>query len=180
MSHSLGALFAFGLFALIVTGCGISFGASESETEIFKELTVEGDFRPGGSLTMTLEYAQQYPVTIDVECALFEIEPEKTPTAATATSTPASELTPTPVRIPNPRSTPVNKVVDILAETLAANPEGGPVDEATPVPGVFERDFFAPERSGKYVVLCFTPDDDNNGIAESITIKPAAGATATP
>ena len=72
------------------------------------------------------------------------------------------------------------KVVDILAETLVANPEGGPVDEATPVPGVFERDFFAPERSGKYVVLCFTPDDDNNGIAESITIKPAAGATATP
>jgi hypothetical protein len=131
---------------------------------------------------MTLEYAQQYPVAIDVECALFEIEPEKTPTpesAATATSTPTNGLTPTPVRIPKPRSTPANKILDILAETLVANSVGGPVDEATPVPGVFERDFFAPERPGKYVVHCFTPDDDNNGIAESITIKPAAGATAT-
>lgn len=167
----LGALFAFSLLALVLTACGISLGAGQDDTETFKRLTVDGDFRVGGSLLLALEYAQQYPVAVDVACDLLEVNPEKT---ATPEGTPGPTDTPTPVVIPRAKPTPANKVLDILVETLPANSGGGPVGEATPVSGVIERAFAAPERPGRYVVMCFTPNDDNNAIFKSVTIAPAS------
>lgn len=167
----LGVLFVSSLLALIVTACGISLGTGEDETEIFKRLTVEGDARPGGFLLLTLEYAQQYPVAVGVECVLLEVNPERT---ATPESTPGAATTPTPVVISGAIPTPKDKVLDILVETLPANSEGGPVGEATPVSGTIERRFSVPERPGRYDVECFTPKDDNNAISKRITVASAS------
>lgn len=175
-SGALGALFVSGLLALVFVACGITLGRGEKETEIFKRLTITGDFTPGGELVLALEYAQPYPTAIDVDCDLLTTErPTATPRL---TPTPTKERwrtpTPTPVLIPRPKPTPANKVLDILLETIGPNAEGGPADEATPVPGSFSRRFPAPERPGRYLVRCFTPADENNQIFESIRIAPGA------
>ena len=169
--YLLGALFASGLLVLILTACGISLGAGEEETEIFRSLTVEGDFRLGGSLRLILEFAQPYPVAVGIKCDLLAVDREPTPTPETA-GAPEGERTPTPAAIPRVRPTPANKVQDILEETLRANPEGTPVGEATPVVDTITSSFTAPDRPGRYVVRCFTPADPNNAIFQEITIAP--------
>ena len=169
--HLLGALFASGLLALVVTACGISLSAGEEETEIFRELTVEGDFRLGGALTLALEYEQPYPVNVAIKCDLLALDRAGTPTPE-PTEGPEVEGTPTAAAIPRVRPTPANKVQDILEETLGPNPEGGPVGEATPVVDTLTRSFTAPDRPGRYLVRCFTPADQNNAVVEEITIPP--------
>jgi hypothetical protein len=173
----LGAFFATSVLAIMLTACGISLDAGEDGSEIFEGLTVEGDFSAGGTLTLILDYAQPYPVDVDVECILLEVDPESTATpevTPTATSTPVEGVTPMPVAIPRIRPTPAKKVLDILAEELAANPQDVPPAEATPVRGTIEESFTAPERPGRYKVKCLTPDDDNNSISKSITITAAS------
>lgn len=162
--------------ALTLTACGISLSAEQDGTEIFEGLTVEGDFSAGGTLNLTLHYAQPYPVDVDVECVLVEVDPVSTATPEPTTSasgTPAKEPTPTPVVIRRVKSEPANKVLDILKEELPANPQDLPPAEATPVRGTIEKSFTAPERPGRYRVKCLTPDDDNNQISKSITITSA-------
>lgn len=166
----------------MLIACGISLGAGEDETDIFKQLGVEGDFSPGGALELTLEYAQQYPVAVDVECDLLAVDPEATATpqwTPVATSTPADGVTPTQVPIPKARPTPKHKVLEILVETLPAvgTPETWSPSETTPVPGTITGGFSVPARPGRYVVKCFTPDDDNNSISKDITIAPASAPT---
>jgi hypothetical protein len=172
--YLLGALFASGLFALVLAACGISLSAEEDGTEIFRHLTVEGDFRPAAALSLTLEYSRQYEVAVDVECYLRDLDTSTPTPVSTATTIPVPGMTPAPgqVSIFRPRPTPGNRVLLILSESLPPNPEGGPVGEATPVPGTITRRFFVPERPGRYSVRCFTPADDNNSISENITIAP--------
>jgi len=157
--------------ALALTGCGIRVGSEEQGTELFKRLTVEGDFHAGGALKLTLEYEQPYPVTVDVACELLFRDFKGTPTPL-----PSPGPAPT-VPIPNPEPAPVNKVLDILAQALPRNENGGPVGEATPIAGTIEREFAAPAVPGRYSVRCLTPRDRNNAIVERITIEPAAGAS---
>jgi hypothetical protein len=178
--HLVGVLFASCLLLLTVTACGISLGTTEDETETFKGLTVEGDFREGHVLKLVLQYAQPYPVEVAVECVLLEVDPESTATpevTPTATNTPAKDATPTPVVIPGTRPAPKNKVMDILAQELPANPQDVEPAEATPVLGTIQKEFLAPRRPGRYIVRCLTPEDDNNAISKSITIAPASTPT---
>ena len=151
----------------LLTACGITLSSGEDETELFKELTVEGEFRVGGTLSLTLSYAQPYPVTVDVACELLLVGFKGTPTPKPTPGTPP------PAPIPNLEPTPVNKVLDILSQQLPNNAEGGPVDEATPLLGTVEHSFGAPERPGRYTVRCYTPRDENNAISKRITIAPA-------
>lgn len=44
--------------------------------------------------------------------------------------------------------------------------------------GTIEVDFSAPDRPGRYIVKCLTPDDDNNAIRTNITVT--APLTPTP
>ncbi len=169
--YLLGALFASGLLVLILTACGISLGAGEEETEVFRNLTVEGDFRLGGSLRLILEFAQPYPVPVDIRCDLLALDREPTPTPETAAA-PEGERTPTPVTIPRVRPTPANKVLEILEDRLPPNPEGGPYGEATPVVDIITSSFTGPDRPGRYFVRCFTPADQNNAVFDEITIVP--------
>ncbi|MDZ4278601.1 MAG: hypothetical protein U1B78_05625 [Dehalococcoidia bacterium] len=169
LARLLGALVAAAVLSAVLMACGVSFGASEDGTELFKRLTVTGDFRRGSTLSLTLEYAQQYPVEVEVSCVLLQES-----SGGTATPEPPDSgepPTPTDVVIPAPQPTPKGKVQDILRETLEANPDGGPVDEATPVPGTLERQFTAPTLPGLYEVACFTPKDDNNEIEQEIVIR---------
>jgi hypothetical protein len=168
------ALLLSGTALALLAGCGISVGSEEQETELFKRLTVEGDFHAGGTLKLTLEYEQPYPVTVDIACELLFRDFKGTPTPQ-----PSPGPSPT-ASIPDPDPTPVSKVLDILAQALPLNENGGPVDEATPVAGAIEREFTAPDVPGRYTVRCLTPRDRNNAIAERITIEPAAGATPAP
>ena len=166
-AHLLGVLLASSL-SLLVLACGITLSAGDDETELFKDLTITGDFVPYGALTLRLEYAQVYNVDVRASCDLLIVDPDWTPTPKPS---PGPTPTATEVVIPRVHPTPSNTVDEILAETLPANSEGGVVDEATPVPGVIERQFTAPGELGQYIVRCYTPDDQNNAIAESFTVE---------
>ena len=72
------------------------------------------------------------------------------------------------------------RVAGIFGDTLPPNDSGGPVGEATPRAGVFERDFQAPDLPGRYVVRCYTPLDENNVIFEDLTIRPSPTETPPP
>ncbi len=167
--HLAGALFASALALGLLTACGLSLHSGSSTTELFKSLTVGGDFRVGGKLSLTLRYAQPYPVTVDVACELRIAHVVGTPTPAPTPGTPPL------VHIPAPVPTPASKVLDILAATLPINPNGGPANEVTPVLGTSERSFDAPQRPGNYLVKCYTPRDTNNAITKHITITLPAG-----
>lgn len=166
--HAAGALLALLLGIAVLTGCGIRLSSGSDSTELFKGLTVQGDFRAGGRLSLTLQYAQQYPVTVDVACDLRHAHFRGTPTPEPTPGTPP------PARLDDPRPTPASKVFDIVGWTLPVNPDGGPVNEATPVLGSFEHAFIAPQEPGRYIVKCYTPRDTNNAISRNITITPAS------
>ncbi len=141
--HSVGLVLAF---AVLISGCGISLSAENTASEIFVELTVQGDFAVGGQLALSLAYEQPYPVPITVVCAVLgplsdDEEPEE--------------------------------LARILSEALPANPEGGPLDQATPVADAIQRSFSAPDSPGRYLVRCRTEADEDNAIIEEITIKAA-------
>lgn len=167
------AVVVFGMFALLATACGIDFGEASNETEIFKDLTIEGSFVPGGSLAVTLSYAQQYDVKLKIQCDLLSVEDIPTvtplPTGTLSPLTLVHTPEPTVPRIPLVRPTPTNKLREIFGTTLEPNNDGGPVGEATPVLGTLEMRFRAPE-VGEYLVWCYTPLDLNNAIIEELTV----------
>lgn len=164
----LGVLLASLVSLLFVAGCGLSWGSGKHQTELFRKLTVTGDFFPNATLKLRLEYEQPYNVDVRARCALLKQHPDWTPTAKPKGATP----TPTRVAIPRVHPTPSNTLYDILEETFPPNPNGGAADEVTPVPGVIERDFSVPEQPGGYSVRCYTPLDVNNSISTSFTIHP--------
>ncbi len=169
-----GVAAAFALLAAISAACGISFSAEPEETELFKRLSIEGDFAPGVPLTLLLEYEQPYTVAVQVRCDVLEVDPPPTPDH---TPTPLIVLgilitpPPTAVHIPRIYPTPTNKVIDVLIADIPANPDGGLAGEVTPVPGAIERRFLGPVRPGRYIAKCFTPLDVNNVIFEEFTIS---------
>lgn len=74
------------------------------------------------------------------------------------------------------------ELAQLLTVEVGANPNGGTVDEATPVPGNAETQFLAPDEPGEYIVECATVRDDENKIGELIEIEPNPARTpaATP
>jgi len=129
---------------LLAAGCGVSFGADSDETEIFEALRIEGDLAPSASLRLKLDYKSQYPVAVIVGCRVLRDGEGK-------------------------RGERV--VAEILTEAIPANTNGGPVGEATPEAGSLERAFIAPGQPGRYLVECYTVDDDNNAIEEEMRIR---------
>ena len=51
-----------------LTACGISFSNDFDSTEMFKDIGLAGDLRPGSELTVTLEIEQSYPVPVEIAC----------------------------------------------------------------------------------------------------------------
>ena len=164
------------LGALVLSGCGISLTAGDEETEFFKDITLERrEYLPGEPVKFTLDYAQLYTVPVDLKCDILagSLDLVDTP-VATPEPTPTLEQgqTPTSLPLPAPEKTPKYRIADLFLESVPPNPEGGPVGEATPVLGTLEGGFDAPSRPGKYVLRCYTPQDDNNGLARSFTVLP--------
>jgi hypothetical protein len=181
--RSLGALFTFGAAAALLAACGVTLSSGATKSEFFKRLTVTGDFTAGAELTLEVNYAQSYPVSLDVVCDLLEPGrptptpiPQPTPEGGLAG---APTPTPTPVQIPKPQTTPTNRVLKILDQTVAPNgnvptiTQGAPFDEVTPVTDSLTGTFHAPEQPGRYIARCFTPADDNNEIRKTLQIQPA-------
>ncbi len=133
------------LSAIIAAGCGVSFDSNPEESEILKELSVTGDFVPGGALTLTLDYEQPYPALISVACDVLEDR-----------NAPRAE----------------RQVAHIPEKPLAVNDNGGPVGEATPIAERLEQQFTAPERPGRYQLDCYTVGEEDNDIERIITISP--------
>jgi hypothetical protein len=180
---SLGALFMCGAAAALLVACGVTLSSGGAKSEFFKRLTVTGDFTAGAELTLEVNYAQSYPVSLDVVCDLLEPGrptptpiPQPTPEGG---SPRARTPTPTPVRIPKPPTTPTSRVLEILDQSVTFNGslptviQGGPFDQVTPVTGSLTGTFHAPEQPGRYTAHCFTPADDNNQIRKTISIQPA-------
>ena len=167
------AIAALGMFALLAVACGIDFGEASSETEIFKDLKIDGPFIAGEPLKMTLSYARQYDVKLEVKCDLLSVEdiPTVTPLPTGTVSPLALGPTPEPTLpiIPLARPTPTNKVQEIFGTTFQPNEDGGPVGEATPILDALEHRFFAPG-PGEYLVWCYTPRDLTNAIFEDLSI----------
>ena len=167
------AIAILGLLALLVTGCGIDFGEASTETEIFKDLTIEGPIVAGEPVEVSLKYAQQYDVSLEIKCDLLSTEdvPTVTPLPTETVSPLILRRTPEPTLpgIPLVRPTPRNKVQEIFGTTLRPNENGGPVGEATPVLEIVDWRFFAPA-PGEYVVWCYTTLDLNNAIFEDFAV----------
>lgn len=174
----LGVFAVSGILALTGAACGIDYGTASEETEVFKKLTVTGDFTPGSLLTMTLDWEQPYPADVEIRCqVLFEnAQPTATPEGSPVPPG-VAQRTPTPTpRIPRERPTPKNWVQDIPGHTLQSNDEGGPVEEATPTSGTLERRFRAPGVPGRYFIRCYTPQDENNAIFQEFTLVSASSS----
>ncbi len=167
------AIVMLGMVALLAAGCGIDFGEASSETEIFKDLTIDGPIIAGESVTATLSYAQQYDVRLKIQCDLLSVEdiPTVTPPPTETVSPLILRRTPEPTlpSIPLVRPTPKNKVREIFGTVVQPNEDGGPVGEATPVLDTVEIRFRAPE-AGEYLVWCYTPLDLNNAILEELNV----------
>lgn len=166
------------LLVLLGTGCGITLSAGDQDTEIFRQLTLEGDFVAGANVVLTLTYTRQYNVDLRFECDLLALDDDLID-GPDASPTPTLEpgVEPTALSIPKTRPTPKTKIADIFGDTLPPNEAGGPVGEATPEAGVVKRDFQAPDEPGRYVVRCYTPLDQNNVIFEDLTIRPSPTET---
>ena len=180
-------LFACCLLASVFAACGIDYGSSSSETELFKSITVDGELVTGGRVTLDVNYEQPYPAAIRVLCALIAREGQDRQPEPPATNTPNPDVEPTPLRIPPPPPTPRHKVLDILDAEIPANTSvtAGPGTPAellfepgssdnplTPVPGTLRGGFTAPEEPGLYAITCYTPVDVNNAISEGFRIAP--------
>jgi len=174
----LGVFAVSGILALTGAACGIDYGTASEETELFKQLTVTGDFTPGSLLTMRLDWEQPYPIDVEIRCDVLSEYAQPTATPEGSPVPPdVAERTPTPTpRIPRERPTPKTWVQDIPGDTLESNDEGGPVDEATPTSGTLERRFRAPVLPGKYFARCYTPQDENNAIFEEFTLSSASSS----
>lgn len=174
---ALGALLVSALVVVLLTACGITLSSGKEETEIFKRLTVEGNRRLGENLTMRLEYSQPYNIEIGVVCELLAAHPPGTATLAT-TAIPqsgTSPAAPTVPPIPRPEPTSEGWQANLLDQRLPSNEHGGLVGEVTPVTGVLEAAFLAPELPGDYEVRCYTPDAPENEITLDFTIAPQPG-----
>ena len=167
-----------GAAAALLVACGVTLGSSTPRSELFRRLTVTGDFAPGAELALTVDYSQVYPVAFTVVCELLE-PGRPTPTPPPEPTPPTGvEPTPTPVRVPKPETTPVNRVLQILNRPIGANEAVGtvtkdrPFDDVTPVLGSLTGTFIAPG-PGRYIARCYTPEDDNNRIRKTIRIRQA-------
>ncbi len=169
------ALAVFSVLMLVFVACGIGFGEEPAETELLKEITIEGPVISGQAITMRLDYAQQYPTKVEIKCDLLAGNdlPTATPAATETVWPPLLRMTPEPTlpKIPRVRPTPKNKVLEIFGTTLQPHQGGGPTTTATPELGSLERRFVAPE-PGDYVVWCYTPLDQNNAIFQELTVLP--------
>lgn len=179
-------LFACCVLASVFAACGIDYGASSSETELFKSLTVDGELVTGGRVALEVNYEQPYPAAIRVLCALVAREGQDHEAAPPATNTPNPDVEPTPLVIPPPPPTPRHKVLDILDEQIPANTSvttnpatpvellfepGSSDNPLTPIPGTLHGEFTAPEEPGLYAVRCYTPVDANNAISKAFRIQ---------
>jgi hypothetical protein len=171
--RALGLLFACALAVGLLTACGISVGSGEQGTEVFKRLTISGDFRLTGRLMGRLEYENPYTVELWVQCDLIDPTPGETPAPlVTATAEAPPGATPTSAPVPRPSPTTEGFVAIMVVDRLPANPDGGLANRVTPVPGVLEFDIPPPTLPGEYRVRCYTPDDRNNQIAQRFTVGP--------
>lgn len=64
------ALLIFALLLAFVLACGLSLEAEEPESEIFRQISVEGDLSVGSTLRLILDYEQPYAATLIVDCDL--------------------------------------------------------------------------------------------------------------
>jgi hypothetical protein len=158
-----------GALAPVIVACGISWSEGETETEVFKEITVVGTPGPGAQLVIEVDYQQPYSANLEVQCDLLDTL-KRTPTPL-PTEDPAGTPTPTPVRVPAPVSTPVNRVAILLSQTIESNPDGTTTDESTPEAGTLSMDFTAPDEAGRYNIRCYTVADRNNQIFKSLRIE---------
>ena len=55
--------------ALLLAGCGISFGGDAS-SELFSDLRIRGEPVVGGEMTLEVAHEQRYPVAVDISCFL--------------------------------------------------------------------------------------------------------------
>ena len=106
------ALAALSVLMLVFIGCGIGFGEEPEETELLIEVTIEEPVIAGQAVTVLLDYAQQYPVEVEVKCDLLSVNdlPIETPPATETVSPLALRRTPEPTlpKIPRVRPTPKN------------------------------------------------------------------------
>jgi hypothetical protein len=141
------------LLTALGVACGVTFGAPEEGTEVFKGLEVRGERVGGAPLTVSVEVTQCYPLPVRIGCyyeddARLTDDEKKLAFAERAT---------------------------LIGETVLPAATTGRPDEATAVQTIsFD---FQIDEAGDYVVACLTPAAPENGWSVRLQIEDAATAT---
>jgi hypothetical protein len=59
------------LLAVLLAGCGVSFGGEEEGNEFFTSVDILGEARVGSPMTALVHIDQAYNVQVDVRCELY-------------------------------------------------------------------------------------------------------------
>ena len=131
------------LLALLLAGCGISFG-SGNPSELFTEIRVVGTPTVGQEMGVEVTHEQRYPVPVTISC--FLVRPGHSRRLLGRETLPAN---------PPPS---------------AGSSSGDAPEEAEPVEGrsTFR---FRPDRPGRYVALCNTPLAPENAISKEFRVR---------
>ena len=133
---------------LLATGCGVRFSDGFDGTELFKDIELSGERRPGAELTLTLRLASIYPVPVSIGC-FYEAE---------------AGLTDDERRLSFPeRATKIGETM------LAASPDR--LADAADAPTETRRFRFAAPAPGAYLLACLTPAAAENGYGLSFEIE---------
>ena len=142
------------LTLLLLPACGVSFGGGSDDTELFKDLEIEGDLFANRELVLAVEVNQAYSVPVRVACYYEDRE----------------NLTEDEEKVAfQERATLIGE------RTLPASDAESPGDD---VPHETLRFAFSVPDPGTYFAACLTPASPENGIGLEFELRPAIDAVA--
>lgn len=138
------------LLVVSLPACGVVISAGSEGTEVFKDFEVAGDFTPGSTVQVTVEVAQPYPVSLEINCAWEDTDLDD-----------------------DERAVAFEERATVVYETiLEANPDADPGEEESAVESTIEFEFEVDEPA-TYFIACFTVAAPENRIGERFTVEEA-------
>ncbi len=146
--------FVFVAAVILLPACGVQFNSPSEDSEIFKDLEIEGDLFANRQLILVLEVNQAYSVPVRVAC--YYEDPDDLSEAEAKVAF-------------QERATLIGERV------LPASDAASPGDD---VPRETLRFPFSIPAPGSYFVTCITPASPENGIGLDFRLLPAIDAVA--
>jgi hypothetical protein len=139
---------------LLAPACGVSFGGGSEDTELFKDIEMEGDLYANRELVLSVEVNQAYPVPVKVAC--YYEDPDN-----------LSE---------DEEKVAFHERAILIGERVLPASDADSPDED--VPNETLRFAFSVPQPGSYFAACLTPASPENGIGVDFELRPAIDAVA--